>query len=187
MPLLTTYHISPICQRSQDRNNPSRGKSADKDTARKAPPRYAFEDTPEPTSHRMNELRKECLRRQGIMKDVWPCDVCPKAKSKIFKSEKDWRLWKGKEAFEKAFGYRYFLYMIYEKYGVFSDRPDHFPQEFEPERFIGSEGKHLRTQYFKDQKICTDCYNFFADNGEVILDKLFPLYGKRWFKWKCLM
>ena len=79
------------------------------------------------------------------------------------------------------------VYMIYEKYGVFSDRPDHFPQEFEPGRFEGREGERLRRQYFTDQKICTDCWNFYDDNRGVILEKLFPLYANKWSKWKYLL
>ena len=73
------------------------------------------------------------------------------------------------------------------KYGVFSDRLDHFPKEFEHGRFKGREGEHLQRQYFTDQKICTDCWNLFIDNKNVIFDDLSPLHADRWSKWLKLM
>lgn len=174
-------------RRSQDRKDPSRGRSADKATAGKPPlPRYAFESLKAPTAEDIERLRKACWSH--IRRYEWPCDVCPRAKSKTFKSEKDRKLWRGKEAFERAYGYRYFLYSIYTDHGVFSDSPDHFPQEFEPGRFKGREGKLLRTEYFKEQKICGDCWNLFNDYyWDDTLDYLSPLYANRWSRWLKLM
>ena len=97
-PHLFSRHIS-IYQRSRDRKDPSRGKSADKATAGKPPlPRYAFESLKAPTAEDIERLRKACC---NVIRYERPCDVCPKAKSKMFKSERDRNLWRGKEAFEK--------------------------------------------------------------------------------------
>ena len=184
-PRLFSRYIS-IYQRSQDRKDPSIGRSADKATAGKPPlPRYAFESLKATTAEDIERLRKACW--SNIRRYEWPCDMCPRAKSKTFKSEKDRKLWRGKEAFEKAYGYRYILCLIYRHYGVFSDCPDHFPQEFEPGRFEGYEGKLLRCEYFTEQKICTDCWSLFIDNKNVIFDDLNPLHADRWNKWVSLM
>ena len=89
-------HLS-ICQRSQDRKDPSRGKSVDKATISKPPlPCYAFESTIDPTVEEIERLRKAYW--SNIVRYERPCNVCPKAKSKISKSKKDRRLRKGKEA-----------------------------------------------------------------------------------------